>query len=65
MTKLTKPVVRETAATERGDVLVAELHPRYLRLRLKGKRESFMVDYLAILDLARKLRYRLEHGGRI
>ena len=66
MTKLTtKPVVRETAAAERGDAIVVELHPKYMELRIKGKRAGVTVDYASVLDLARKIAYRRDHGGRL
>lgn len=66
MTKLnSKPLIRETAAAERGDTIVVELHPRFMELRLKGKRAGVTVDYETILALARKLAYRREHGGRL
>lgn len=60
MTKLDgeKPVVRETAALERGRAIVVELHPRYLRLRLKGLHGGVNVDYESVLALARKLAWR-------
>lgn len=47
MTKLTQDsvVVRETAATHRGREIVAELHARYMTLRLKGTRQSVNISY--------------------
>ena len=65
MTKLeaNKTLVRETAVLERGDPIVIELHPRYMELRLKGKRAGLTIDYDTILDLARKLAWR-RNGGR-
>jgi hypothetical protein len=60
MTKLrpSAPVVRETDAFERTEPLVVELHPRYLSIRIKGRREEFTADYGEIFDLARKIAYR-------
>jgi hypothetical protein len=58
MTKITKPLVRETDVTERSEAIVVELHPKYLLLRLKGRRGGVTVDYATVLDLARKLAYR-------
>lgn len=51
MTKLiaNNPVVRETAASDRGRAIVIELHPSHLVLRLKGLRESHFVAYDALL----------------
>ena len=58
MTKLTTPLVRETAMTERGETLVIEVHAKYLVYRFKGKREKFPLGHLEALDLARKLAFR-------
>ena len=59
MTKLGKPVTRETAVMERGDPLVVELHPKYLVLRLKGKRTSAVnVPYDSAYDPGRRLASR-------
>jgi len=66
MTKLlpSHSLTRETAALERGEPLVVTLHPRYLEIRVKGKRTGVTVDYEAVLALGRKLDYR-RNGGRI
>jgi hypothetical protein len=60
LTKLrgNKPLVRETDVFERSDALVVSLYPKTLEIRLKGGRQSFLLEYGAILDLARKLDYR-------
>lgn len=65
MTKLraNAPVVRETDVFERTDPLIVSLYPRYVSIRLKGKREALNVDYGEILDLARKLAYRRKKGA--
>jgi hypothetical protein len=66
MTKITRQVVRETDVREHGDTIVAEMHPKYVALRFKGKPGTRLtVGYDVILGLARKLQYRREHGGRI
>jgi hypothetical protein len=64
MTKLQpgKPLIRETAAMDRRDPIVVELHPKYIELRLKGKRSGVTVDYEAVLDLGRRLAFR-RNGG--
>ncbi len=64
MTKLRSPnpLVRETDVFERTDALVVELYPKYLAIRLKGRREALNVDYGDILDLARKMNYRKQKG---
>lgn len=56
MTKLkTTPLKRETWVTDRRRPIVAELMPFYLRMRVKGTREFYDVDWAAVLDLGRKL----------
>ena len=57
MTKINpeSPVVRETAATHRGDPLIVELHPGYMVLRVKGKRSlTYMLDYETAFERAVK-----------
>jgi hypothetical protein len=65
MTKIRpdSPVVRQTDAYERTDALIVELHPRYLKIRLKGQREALIVDYGAILELARRASYKKQRGA--
>lgn len=58
MTVATKPVTRETRLAYRGRALVATLMPKHLELREKGRRDTLMVDYAAIYELALKLRWR-------
>ena len=40
MTKITRPVVRETPGRINGEPLIATLHGKYLLLRKKGSRED-------------------------
>jgi hypothetical protein len=60
MTKLSKPVTRETAILERTAPIVVTLHPRYIEVRLKGTRmeDAVNVPYDAVLSLGRKMRMR-------
>jgi hypothetical protein len=60
MTKLTsgKSVTRETAAPHQHLPLIVELHPGFLILRQKGKRDKYMLDYGAAFDLARKIDFQ-------
>lgn len=55
ITKLTKPVIRETAYYDHTDALIVELYPKYMCVRLKGQKGSVDVSYGAILDLGRKI----------
>jgi hypothetical protein len=64
MTKVTKPVVRETAAEYQHRPIVASLGPKAITLRLKGTREALTVDYPSIIELAYK-RLHAAHGGRL
>jgi len=54
-------VTRETAAQERTRAIVIDLHPRYLTVRLKGTRETYNVDYEALLAFARRRHFESEH----
>jgi hypothetical protein len=53
-TKLTKPVTRESAATDRGVPLIVTLHPRHLEIRAKGTRRRYSVSYEACMWVAIK-----------
>jgi hypothetical protein len=66
MTKLVpgRTVKRETAATDRRRVILVELYPHYLGLRVKGRREYRTIDWGAVLDLARKLDARVTLAKR-
>jgi hypothetical protein len=54
MTRLSKPVTRESATIERGRALIVTLHPRHLELRPKGTRKSYSISYDACLWLTVK-----------
>jgi hypothetical protein len=58
MTRLTRSVRRETAATVRGRELMVELSRLTLTVRQKGKRVSYTVPLDAIFDLGAKLAAR-------
>jgi hypothetical protein len=66
MTRLTKPVTRESATIERGRALIVTLHPRHLEMRPKGTRKSYSISY----DARREARGRraetrkVEEGAR-
>jgi hypothetical protein len=56
MTRLTKPVRRETGAQSRGRAIIVELQaPSIIRLREKGRRTSYALDIRAAYDLAAKI----------
>lgn len=48
----------ETATEYRGRPIIVELHPRYLTLRLKGKRDEVTIDYATVLEVAYKIRMK-------
>ena len=54
MTKLTKPVTRESASMDRGRPLIVTLHPRHLEIRPKGTRHKYAISYDACVWLAVK-----------
>lgn len=60
MTRLNpkSPLRRETDAKDRGEVLVVELHPLYLRMRTKGSRIAYELPWGAAFDCARKIAAR-------
>jgi len=68
MTRLDKPVRRETATLKRDQgrtrALLVELHPSHIELRLKGTRRRLAVPYDAVYDLASKLLARAEREER-
>lgn len=49
-----RPVTRETEASDRGRKLIVTLHARYIELRPKGTRQRYTMPYDAILWLAIK-----------
>ena len=54
MTRITKPVSRESDALDRGRPLIVTLHPRHLEVRPKGTRQRYTISYDACLWLAVK-----------
>ena len=60
ITRLTKPVIRESAVIERGRPLIVTLHPRHLAIRVKGLRRIYTIAYDAALWLAIKREFELK-----
>jgi hypothetical protein len=58
MTALTKPVIRETSARDRGRPIVVELNAHELVFREKGRRRRIALPIMAALHLAYKLAAR-------
>jgi len=58
ITKLNRPITRETLAFDRSDAIIVTLYPRHMELRLKGERAAVTLTYGAAFDLARKLSAR-------
>lgn len=54
MTRIERPILRETAALERGRPLLIELHPGFLVLRPKGTRQRWSISYHAVFWMAVK-----------
>lgn len=54
MTKIERPLLRETAAVDRGRPLLIELHPGFLVLRPKGTRQRWSISYQAVFWMAVK-----------
>jgi hypothetical protein len=51
------PLIRETALIYRGRPLIVELHPKHLRIRLKGERGvvSAPLDYRSLYEMGIKI----------
>jgi len=45
MTRITRPVIRESDCFERGAPLVVEISSRTIRVRIKGQRHSYELSY--------------------
>ena len=58
MVTLSKPVIRETSARDRGRAIVVELHTHELVFREKGRRHRVALPIVAALHLAYKLEAR-------
>jgi hypothetical protein len=58
--KSDSPVIRETGAAYRGRPLIVELHPGYLTLREKGRRDIVSIDYATAYELGWKMKARNE-----
>jgi hypothetical protein len=54
MQKITRRVVRETAAADRGRPLVVELHPGFVVFRLKGTRYRYSADWHTLYRFAQR-----------
>ena len=64
MTRITKPVSRESAVIEKGRPLVVTLHPRHLEVRLKGTRHAYTIGYDAALWWAIKREFEQQRRER-
>jgi hypothetical protein len=62
MTRLGKPVTRESASTDRGRPLIVTLHPRHLEVRPKGTRQRYCISYEGALWMA--VREKVEEERR-
>lgn len=51
-----KNIERETSTVYRGRPIIVELHPGYLALRLKGKRDRVTVAYEDVLEFGYRIR---------
>ena len=64
MTQLTKPVRRVTATTYRSRNLCVALHPAYLEIWEKGRRQRLTVEYRSLLEFACKIKWRQEQAEK-
>ena len=65
MTRIGRPIVRETAARERGRPLLVELHPGFLAFRLKGTRQRWPISYESVFWSAVKLAAEKQREDRM
>jgi hypothetical protein len=54
MLKITRCLVRETAAADRGRPLVVELHPGFVVFRLKRTRYRYSADWHTLYRFAQR-----------
>jgi hypothetical protein len=62
VTLINVPVQRETATIYRRRPLVIVAHPRYLEIREKKRRDSVMIPYDQIYELALRKRFNAEQA---
>jgi hypothetical protein len=62
--KPNKPLARETAAQYRGRPLIIELHPGYLEIREKGRRNRVTLDYRTALEVGYKILWRQQQADK-
>ena len=58
------PTIRETHAMYRGVPIVVELHGGFAKIRLKGKRDVYTLDYEVMYECAMKVDAR-EKGIKV
>jgi hypothetical protein len=54
MLRITRRLVRETAAADRGRPLVVELHPGFVVFRLKRTRHRYSADWHTLYRFAQR-----------
>ncbi len=64
LTSNESPTVRETHSMYRGVPIVVELYGGYMKLRLKGKRDTYSLDFEVAYECAMKVAAR-EAGIKI
>jgi hypothetical protein len=64
MTRLDKPVTRESAVFDRGRALIVSLHPRHLEIRPKGTRTRYTASYDQIMWLAVRRQHQEEQAAK-
>jgi hypothetical protein len=66
MTKTTeaRPVIRETPASHQHRPLIIELHPHFVRMRQKGTRIGYLIDYHQIWKIGAENEWRRRQAER-
>ena len=62
--KPSSPIKRETATVYRRRALIVELHPGFLTIREKGRRDSVALEYGAAYECALRMRARAERAEK-
>jgi hypothetical protein len=64
VTLINSPVQRETAIIYRRRPLVIVAHPRYLEIREKKRRDSVMIPYDQVYEMALRKRFNTQQAEK-
>ena len=64
MKTISRPITRETAILDRSRPIVITIYPRFMKLHLKGTRESYTLGFDAAFSLAAKQSMDMNGGKK-